>query len=671
MRTWVRPSGLPGTGVTRPFSPNIRVHDSTSDVVGHPTACTVLDRTGSHFIMNVRRIVAKAATVALVCAAWVPWVDRPSETDRDRAVNGVKFERLALPDASSNQRVRPVQPSLKDIAPWISSVGASVAAMDLRQQGVSADGCLTDPRDDKVRIFPVPGGVGKAFPPFELEPIGLAHDRTMAPIGCVPADVDADGRQDIIVYYWGRSPVIFYNRVARGSVPQADQFRPTELVSPAAVWNTTALNVADVDGDGRLDVLVGNYFPDGAKVLDPTATDDARMQMQHSMGDAANAGANRLFLSNGTKGDGTVSFSDASATLPARSAASWTLAFGAQDLTGNGLPDIYVANDFGPDQLLVNTSEPGQVRLNAVSDRRNVWTAKSKSLGNDSFKGMGVVFSYENGASLPRIFVSNITSPWALQESNLAFYPTGPGSDLLKGEIPYREESASRGISQSGWAWDIKALDVRNEGTDSFVQTTGFLQGERNVWPRLQETAMQNDQLLSLAGGWLKINEGDDISGHEPDRLWRPTASGQFVDAGDAAGFRTDEVSRGLAVSDVNNDGLDDVMVARQWQRSYAYINRSESMSPWVTLRVVRNVPGGVTPAIGAKVTITSGTTKRSAQLYPANGHSGVSGTNLHFALPQHRATDPVAVDISWRDANGQHTKSFTTTTGLHELRIG
>jgi hypothetical protein len=217
------------------------------------------------------------------------------------------------------------------------------------------------------------------------------------------------------------------------------------------VWNTTALNIGDVDGDGHVDILVANYFSDGARVLDPNAADDPRIRMQDSMGLARNAGVNRLLLTRPTGQPHTKPvIIDASAALPDEAARSWTLATGFQDLTSDGLPEIYQANDFGPDQLLVNHSEPGNVRLTEVKGRRDFFTPKSEVLGNDSFKGMGVTFTYPTGRGLPMMVVSNITSPYALHESNLAFVPTGDGSELLRGELPYANRSEELGISRSG-----------------------------------------------------------------------------------------------------------------------------------------------------------------------------------------------------------------------------
>lgn len=617
--------------------------------------------------MNRARRALPGALAVLVCVTLFHLSD-VSATDRetDLAKEGLSFVSHDLPEAVSNQKVRPVQPELNHIQRWISAVGASVGALDLRGLGYDGDACVTDPRDDALRVFSTPGSGGTAFPTFELKPTPLPYDRTMAPIGCVPADVDQDGRTDIVAYYWGRSPVIFHNDLPAGHAPSASGFTPTELVSPMAVWNTTALNVVDIDGDGNLDILVGNYFPDGARVLDPSAGSDDLMAMQHSMGNARNAGPNRLFLGTKSAPSGPLRFRDASNRIPKDSATSWTLAFGAQDLSGDILPEIYVANDFGPDQLLVNHSTPGSIDLRPVQGQRDLTTAKSKVLGHDSFKGMGVVFSYEEDSPLPRIFVSNITSPWALQESNLAFYPDGEGASLLEGKLPYQDRSSAVGIAHSGWSWDIKTIDPRNSGQDSLLQATGFVQGTANLWPRLQEMAMGNDQILSQPWAWPNMGPEDDLSGHEPARLWMPVGD-RFVDAGAAVPFSPNDVTRGFSVADINGDAQSDFLVAGQWGPSRVFLNTSDMLAPGVELRIQKDAEYGASPVIGAKVTMTcpDGTSRR-AQLYPANGHSGVSGNSLHLALP----APGCAAVISWRDADGVHNQPVALRAGTQTVKV-
>src|SRR6185436_12719947 len=78
-------------------------------------------------------------------------------------------------------------------------------------------------------------------------------------------------------------------------------------------------------------------------------------------------------------------------------ARGWTLALGAADLDGDLMPELYLANDFGPDGLLHNNSSPGRLQFALLEGRRDLTTPKSCVLGHDSLKGMGVDFGDLNG----------------------------------------------------------------------------------------------------------------------------------------------------------------------------------------------------------------------------------------------------------------------------------
>jgi hypothetical protein len=622
---------------------------------------------------RLRRLVPLLlVATTIVTVGW--WTAEPevSGTARADLVARFGFTQVAANAAPPHARSeRTVAPGLAHIQAWISAVGAAVALTDLRGTGRPADMCLVDPRDDSVTLAAVPGSGTPDYPRVRLVPSGLPYDATMAPMGCVPADVNEDGTTDLVVYYWGRSPVLFLDRSAPGGVPRAPDFTAAELVSPMQVWNTTALNVGDLDGSGHLSLVVGNYFPDGARVLDPAAADDPRMQMQDGMGMARNAGANRILRLTPTGAPGAMpTVTDDSAALPLDAANSWTLAIGLQDLTDTLLPSIYLANDFGPDQLLVNCSTGGRLCLRAVRGERTWTDAKSKVLGRDSFKGMGVAFTYRRGSGLPTILVSNITSEFALQESNLVFEPTGTAADLAAGALPFRDRSESMGLSRSGWSWDIKAGDFDNSGRDQFLQAEGFLRGSRNKWPQLQELAMANPELLRYPATWPTFVRGDDLSGGDQNCFYVPDGTGRYVDLAADLGLGQASVSRGLALGDVDGDGRLDAVVANQWGDSTVLLNRGTSAGAGADLRIVRRTPTGVlVPGLGATVTARAqqGLPAQKSQLYYANGHAGVSAPDLHLAVGR---GGPTAVHVTWRDETGRHAADVEVRPGHSTLEL-
>ncbi|WP_306369345.1 VCBS repeat-containing protein [Nocardiopsis sp. CC223A] len=625
------------------------------------------------------RVMRIAVAIVLVGTLAV-LTQRPTPTGADAADLAADFSFTRLPlngEPADAARSRRVAPDLEHFGGWISAVGAAAALTDVRGNGRPADACLVDPRDDGVTLRSVPGSGTEEYEPVELVPDGLPYDRTMAPMGCVPADLDADGDTDLLVYYWGRSPVLFLNTSGPGdgTAPTAAGFTAHELVEPMQVWNTTTVNVADIDGSGHPDLLIGNYFPDGARVLDPEADDETRMQMQDGMGLANNAGRNRLLLTEpaGTP-DTPPLVTDAGTALPEPAVTGWTLATGAQDLTGDGLPELYIANDFGNDHLLVNRSTPGSVSLEIVRGERDMVTPKSGVLGNDSYKGMGVAFTYAPGADLPTIVVSNITTPYALHESNFAFVPDGEGADLLEGRVPYRQESESLGLSRGGWSWDVKAGDFDNDGTDELMQATGFLKGDTDRWPQLQELAMGNDELLHHPWAWPVFTEGDDLSGHEHNPFWVRGADGRYTDLAAPLGLDTTEVSRAIALGDVDGDGLLDAVVANQWEDSTVLINDAADAPPGAVLRplvpaVAAEGEDGWRPAVGATVTVREGgSPHQTRQLFPANGHTGVSAGELHLALTE---TGTLPVTVTWRSTDGTvHSVDLDLTPGARTLHL-
>ncbi len=184
------------------------------------------------------------------------FVARPSPSEQNATDTAARFafEVIKLNSAPTGAKhVRAVVPRLDATNGWISAVGAAVALTDLRGLGRSTDPCLVDPRDDSVRLLPVPNAGGPGYEPIELVPDGLPYDSTMAPMGCTPADLDEDGDVAPAVYYWGRSPVIFFNTGETGK----RRFRATELVEPVAVWNSTGLDAADA-----LDIAASTGEPD-------------------------------------------------------------------------------------------------------------------------------------------------------------------------------------------------------------------------------------------------------------------------------------------------------------------------------------------------------------------------------------------------------------------------
>lgn len=637
--------------------------------------------------------------VALVMVALLGWMARiPSISDVERAslASRFRFTHFTLSEISGQvvRTERPVHPSLERFSAWISAVGAAIALHDLDGDGLANDFAHTDPRTDRVVVGCVPGTPSR-YPDFALDPMPLIVDRaTEAPMGCLPGDFNEDGLTDLLVYYWGRPPILFLRRsesVSTRWAMGASAYEPVEAVAGRERWFTNAATLADLDGDGHLDVYVGNYFPDGARILDASATGSE--SMQHSMSRAWNGGHDHILLGSGggsKHGTGAL-FTEARGMLEENVSAGWTLAAGAADLDGDLLPEIYIGNDFGPDRLLLNRSKPGQLAFGLLRGRRGFTTPSSKILGHDSFKGMGVDFGDVNGDGRLDIYVSNISNEFALLESHFMFVSTGEDKAWAAGFAPFSDRSEPLGLSRSGWSWDCRLDDFDNDGSLEAVQATGFIQGERSRWPQLQELAMGNDDLVANPRVWPRFKAGDDLSGHQLNGFFVRGADGRFHDVASAVGLDERQVARGLATADVDGDGDLDIAIANQWAASSFYRNDAPAARGFLGLHLILP-PGGTAAtvpftvaaghpqpyvprryAVGAEVRVVlPDGSVRVAQVDGGNGHSGKRSPEVHFGLGKLPPDTPLAVTVRWRDDRGQLcSHALMLVPGWHTVTLG
>jgi len=592
-----------------------------------------------------------------------------------------------LPELSGypHKTVRAVHPSLARIDGWISSVGAGVALADLDGDGLPNDLCHIDPRDDQVTIAPVPD-TGDRYAPFALNLAALPYDpSTMAPTGCLSGDFNEDGQEDLLVYFWGRTPIAFLRQAGAAPGLSAASYTALDIVPGNERWFTNAGTLADLDGDGHADILIGNYFQDGGHILDAKGT--GVEVMHNTKSKAFNGGEKHLLLwagaEKGAKPDAR--FKEVKGVFDDAVNHGWALAVGAADLDGDLLPEIYFGHDFGPDRLLHNRSKPGQPAFAVVEGRGGFATPKSFVLGEDSFKGMGADFGDLNGDGQLDIYVSNITSEWALQESHLLWLSNGDPKLMADGIAPYEQASEKLGLSRSGWGWDTKLVDMDNDGVLEGLQATGFLKGKVDRWPELQSLGTGNDQMMDDPRHWPRFKPSDDVSGHEPDAFFARAKDGRYYNIAQELGMGDPVVSRGIAVADVDGDGDMDFAIASQWEPSKFYRNDCPNCGEFLGLHLrLKGAADSLQhrlghpdkdtlgwPAIGAQATVKLPDGKKLvAQVDGGNGHSGRRSPDLHFGLGKFHGE--VEVELRWRGTDGKpHTQTLRLQPGWHTVQLG
>ncbi|GAB3974344.1 CRTAC1 family protein [Actinoallomurus acanthiterrae] len=645
---------------------------------------------------RLRKSVPGAVAVVVVLILFlVARLPDASGTEREQIASRYRFNEMPIalpPGYRPRQTVRKVNPAYHHVRSWISSVGASIALNDLWGRGRADTMCFVDPRTDQVVVTYAPTAPPEdRFTPFTLDPKPLPVDSAMAPMGCTPGDFNADGRMDLMVNYWGRTPVLFLAR-ADATTVAANAYEPVELVPQVSVdgryhgprWNTNAVSVGDYEGIGHPDIFLANYFPD-SDVLDPHG--QSNVVMNSSMSDAKNGGGTHVFRWYGaTAGPHpTAHYVEEHDAVPYRTSTGWTLAISSADLTGDGKPEVYVANDFGEDHLLHNVSTPGHIKFTEATGRRGPATPKSFVLGHDSFKGMGIDFGDLNRNGRFDMVVSNITAARGLEESNFAWINEAKSEAdmnrrLASGVAPFSQQAQQLGLAWSGWGWDVKMGDFLNDGTLEVLQAEGFVKGRINRWPWLQELAMSNDSIYTNPKMWPNVQPGDDIAGSQPMAFYsRQGAHGTFVNIDEQLGLAVPIPTRGIATADTRENGALDLAIARQWGPPAFYANNAPARGQYLDLHLYRPVAGAHdahglralgSPAYGATARIrTADGHSVLSQLDGGGGHSGKRSFEVRFGLGAYAGAIPVTV--RWRDTRGAlHDQTMQLTPGEHTLLL-
>lgn len=195
------------------------------------------------------------AIVAIVATFLVARQPEPSAAETTSLAGGHKFTAMSIemPSGFRQQEIRKVNKDYKHIDAWISSVGAAIAMNDLDGDGLSNDLCITDPRIDQVVVSPAPGKSAGRYSSFALSTGSPPMNPYIAPMGCMPGDFNEDGRTDLMVYYWGRTPILFLARADADAIAQRT-YVPTELVPgkntgtyDGPQWNSNAVAYDEQD----------------------------------------------------------------------------------------------------------------------------------------------------------------------------------------------------------------------------------------------------------------------------------------------------------------------------------------------------------------------------------------------------------------------------------------
>jgi hypothetical protein len=520
--------------------------------------------------------------------------------------------------------------------------------------------------------------------------------------GAAFADFNGDGAPDLVLNTLSRGTQVLFND-GRGRF--APRFAP---LNPGRGAMTAA--VADVDGDGWLDLYVANYREDGlmdrpnARViykvvrgktvvaaLDGRPTTEADLTNRFIVNAAGgieeqgeadvlfrNVGGTNLVAVPWTGG----AFVDEAGKPLTEPPFDWGLTAMFRDVNGDRRPDLYVCNDFEtPDRLWLNGSKPGEVRFRA---------APANTLRHTSRFSMGLDFADVNRDGHDDLFtldmpsrdhvtrltqVDDLPTTLAQQRFDGRARPQFEANmlQLARPRGTFVEAAAMAGLIAADWAWSAAFLDVDLDGWEDLLITNGQERAARDadVAAELRRFRMggrrSDAEIFQQRKKYPRLAPPNLIFRNESDRA--DYGSGNFVprfrEVGEEWGFALPGVSQAFAFGDLDGDGDLDVVVNNFNAPAAVYRNRSAA--PRVMVRLKGS--GGNVRGIGAQVIVRSSVKpERQSQEIGAGGRY-LSGDE---PVRTFAAKSPVDVEVVWPNgkmsgvtaapANSEVTVSETET---------
>jgi hypothetical protein len=490
--------------------------------------------------------------------------------------------------------------------------------------------------------------------------------------GAALVDLNGDGALDLVVNTAGNGTHIFYND-GKGHFREAPR-----VLNPGK--RGTSLAIADVDGDGFLDIYVVNYrlsslmdmpnaratfkMVDGKQTmatLNGRPTTDPDLVDRFSIGPRGeleeNGEAHVLYRNVGGTNFVAIPFTggnflDEDGQPLAKAPLDWGLSAMFRDINGDGLPDLYVCNDFqSPDRFWINQGGGKFRLLPRLAQRKS------------SMSSMAVDFADINRDGYDDFFVLDMLSREHSERMQF-FYrvrPTGvlPGQFedrpqcelntllLNRGDTTFAEIGQLSGVEAAEWAWSCIFLDADLDGFEDLLVVNG-----------MQRTGRDMDT-LSYLKGFRAARQRSDREIFEARRRFPPQVNGNlafrnrgdltFEEVSKAWGFDYKGLSSAMALADLDNDGDLDVIVNPL--NAPALIYRNETSAPRLAVRLKGLAPN--TRGIGARIAVAGGPVPVQTQEMICGGRY-LSSDDAMRTFAAGALTNRLTIEVAWR--SGRHS---------------
>ncbi len=407
-------------------------------------------------------------------------------------------------------------------------------------------------------------------------------------MGVAIGDVNNDGKPDVLVTRYdpeGGGAKLFLNE---GGGKFTDITKRVGLYNPS--WGTSAA-FFDYDRDGWLDLIVVNYVDYDATwpCKGPYGTPD------YCAPKTFRGRVSRLFHNLGGKSSWK-GFADVTESSGLGRVPGPGLGVVCADFDGDEWPDVFVANDGKPNHLWINQKN-GTFKEEAV-----VRGLAYNGMGQAQ-AGMGIAWGDVDGDGLLDVFVTHLT-----EEGNTLWRQGPPGL--------YRDQSAAGGFLKSsarGTGFGTLLADFDNDGALDLAVVNGRVSAKAEVddW--------------SLGPFWSRYGDHNQI--------FRGDGCGHFENLSphNPAFCGKQNVARCLVRGDIDGDGAVDLLVTTIGGSARLFKNVAPDRGHWLQVRAFD--PALRRDALGALVRLQAGGTRRVGSPHPTDSYLGSSEPIAHFGL--------------------------------------
>jgi tetratricopeptide (TPR) repeat protein len=454
------------------------------------------------------------------------------------------------------------------------------------------------------------------------------------------ADFNNHARQDVIVVR-ANGPLLFVNEGGGKFRPEPDAFR---FANPPQGTFTGAA-AADYDGDGWLDVYfcLYAYYQGTGQYNYPSPYHDAEN------------GPPNFLMRN--QRDGT--FRDVTATAGLnQNNTRYSFCCGWSDYNRDGWPDLYVVNDFGRKNLYRNNGDGTFTDVAAPAGVEDVGAGMSVSwldYDNDGAEDLYVANMWT--AAGERVSSQEDFKKGSSKEVRSLYQKHAMGNSLLGNRgAAFADTTRGSGVGMGRWAWSSDALDFDHDGFPDLYIANGMVSGpsrqDLNSFFWRQVVACSPDQARAsqeYEQGWNAINEllrsDGTWSGYERNVFYANNRDGTFSDVSAVAGMDFVEDGRAFALADFDHDGrLEMFLKNRNAPQLRLLKNVMEELPPTIAFRLQGT--NSNRDAIGASVTIETGSGRQTRMLQAGSGFLSQHGKEILFGLGETKG--PVRASIRW-----------------------